>query len=104
MGTKNDHYNLLVRNCLQITMNALSEAKLNDGTKVPSIMEDELTSTKVIPNSAKIVFEANFYNNAFTKKDYTDQLQSLLNSYNKNWFTRFIYGSNLDKIESLLSP
>jgi len=103
MGTKNDDYNVFLMNCLQMTMKALEKGKLNDGTKVSSIMGYDSIRANTIPNSAKVVFEANFNNNAFRKNEYIDQLQSLLDSYNTNWFTRFFYSSNIDKVESLLS-
>lgn len=94
---------LTTKNCLIVTVDALSLGKLGDGKSVEKFLGSPVTSGEIIPNSAKILFEANFYNTAYTLNDYSKQLNKKLDSYQSNWFTRIMFYQNIKDIKSLLS-
>lgn len=101
ISEKNDDYHLTTNNCLQVTFKALSLGVLNDGTSVKQYLTR--LDGEIIPNSAKVIFEADFYNNAFTLSEYQEQLNDKLDWYQSNWFTKWLFKSNINKIHSLLS-
>ncbi|MEB3104064.1 RHS repeat-associated core domain-containing protein, partial [Ferviditalea candida] len=96
-------YRLLYNNCLQQELIALKKGKTNDGRPISDFLTATATKYVTIPNAAEGAFKNEFYNNAFTMQEYTDQLNRQLSQLQSSWFSRFFKSGTIYNIKSLLS-
>jgi hypothetical protein len=96
-------YRLLYNNCLQQQLIALKKGTTNDGTPISDFLTYTADKYVTQPNAAEEAFRNEFYNNAFTRSKYTDQLKSKLSALERNAWTRFWNSGTISNIKSLLS-
>ncbi|RXZ81554.1 hypothetical protein EBB07_14625 [Paenibacillaceae bacterium] len=77
-----------------ILYNGVSMDKFMDTVAAKEIEFGGMAGTKV-PNIGKLAFSTTFYNNAFTKKEYQNQLNTVMDEFNDmNWFMSKIHRAN----------
>lgn len=114
-GNDNKDYDLLTNNCSERTFRELDLGKLNDGTKVSSIIKNASN----IPSDQYNLAEASLCNHAFTLDQYKSQIkayinsqQSIINQINKTEWYQFwkphygesteYYERNIERAKRLL--
>ncbi|WP_339323106.1 hypothetical protein [Paenibacillus sp. FSL W8-0194] len=100
---KNPQYNLITCSCFTNSKELLSIGTLYNGVSMEKFMATVtskelefagIAGTKV-PNVGNAAFAMTFYNDAFTKDDYAQQLSSEMERYeNMNWFMKTAHRAN----------
>lgn len=109
---KNPDYFFAGNSCLLKSMELLSLGVLYNGVSASKYVDSAYqeapnrgTSTSFIPNAMRLYISNSFYNNAFVKSDYLNQLSNQKQKYeNMSWANKVIYkaGFHMFRINILL--
>lgn len=99
----NSYYNLINRNCTQVTMHLFSLGVLPDGTNVGDYMKDNNVKISVLPNTNMKNMQRIFYNNATKLSGFYSGIDSKLKEYNEfDTKTRNAYAKRITNIKRII--
>jgi RHS repeat-associated protein len=99
---ENPEYDVLNKNCTQMTLQGIFLGILPDGTTVEDYYNDIGFDIGTVPNTNSVILKALFYNSAYTLKEFNASIKSYEDKYkNGNWWYKWYNKKMMENINRI---